>query len=179
MQGHLITYINQLILQLCELSNQTNFEQNLFKMVCTKQTEEKKQTIDRLKQRIGMDLATMFMNYGLTTDIRDMLMDRMQWTATECLEWDEQQEKERGKAPKKAIEAKVYPEKSAIDGWCEETNLSKARCHCIERNMKIPEIDQTSYQVSCLCQTGPRNCTRFQDGSTFSAQSTDNAPGSC
>ena len=94
-QGHLIAYINQLILQLCELSNQTTFEQKLFKMVCTKQTEEKRQTIDRMKQRIGMDLAMMYVNYGMYTDVRDKLMKKMGWTATECIEWDERKREGR------------------------------------------------------------------------------------
>ena len=65
------------------------------KMAHTKQTEERKQTIERLKQRIGMDIAMMYVNYGMTTDVRDRLMERMGWTARECLEWDEQQERER------------------------------------------------------------------------------------
>ena len=75
-------------------------------MVHTKQTEEKRQRIDRLKQRIGMDLAMMYVNYGLTTDVRDKLMERMEWTATECLEWDAQQEKERGKVPRDSLKPK-------------------------------------------------------------------------
>ena len=52
-------------------------------MAHTKQTEEKKQTIDKLKQRIGMDLATMYVNYGMTLDVGDKLVERMGWTARE------------------------------------------------------------------------------------------------
>ena len=47
------------------------------KMAHTKQTEERKQTIKRLKHRIGMDIAIMYINYGMTTDMRGRLMERM------------------------------------------------------------------------------------------------------
>ena len=53
-----------------------------------------------------MDLATMYVNYGLTADVRDKLMERMEWTATECLEWDAQWQKERGKAPRDPLKLK-------------------------------------------------------------------------
>ena len=69
-------------------------------MAHAKQTEVRKETINRLKQRIGLDLATMYVNYGMTLDVCDKLMECMGWTAWECLEWDEQQEKERGKKPR-------------------------------------------------------------------------------
>ena len=62
--------------------------------------------IDRLKQRIGLDLAMIYINCGMFTDVRDKLMERMGWTATECIEWDAQQEKERGKTPRGPLKPK-------------------------------------------------------------------------
>ena len=58
-------------------------------MAHMKQTEVRKETIDKLKQRIGLDLATMYVNYGMMLDVCDKLIEHMGWTAQECLEWDE------------------------------------------------------------------------------------------
>ena len=59
-----------------------------------------------------MDLAMMYVNYGMSLDVRDKLMERMGWTACECLEWDKQQEKERGKALRKPLPPKPLKKKS-------------------------------------------------------------------
>ena len=76
-------------------------------MAYTKKTEVRKETINRLKQRIGLDLAKMYVNYGMTIDVCDKLMEHMGWTATECLEWEEQQEMERGKKPRRPLSPKA------------------------------------------------------------------------
>ena len=86
----------------------------------------------------------------------------------ESLEWDEQQEKEGGKALRKLLSPKPAKKSSMSMAGVKKINSQKARHHCIEGNMKIPEINQTSYQVSCLCQTGQRNHTRFQERAPFS-----------
>ena len=46
-------------------------------MAHTKQTEVRKETIDRLKQRIGLDLATIYVNYGMPLNVHDKLMECM------------------------------------------------------------------------------------------------------
>lgn len=48
----------------------------------------------------------MYVNYGMTTDVRHRLMEKMGCTAWECLQWDSDQLVLRGKAPRNQLVTK-------------------------------------------------------------------------
>ena len=69
--------------------------------------QNKKSTINRLTKAVSIEIVTMYINYGMMTDVRDRLMKKMGWTACECLQWDSEQNVLRGKTPRKQLATKA------------------------------------------------------------------------
>ena len=49
----------------------------------------------------------MYVNYGMMTDVGDRLMEKMVWTACECLKWDSEQNVLKRKTPRKQLATKA------------------------------------------------------------------------
>ena len=49
----------------------------------------------------------MHINYGMTNDVRDRPMEKMEWTTHECLQWDSEQNVLREKTPRKQLATKA------------------------------------------------------------------------
>ena len=85
----------------------------------------------------------MYVNYSLTTDVRDRMMAKMGWTARECLQWDSDQFVLRGKTPGKQLATKAARKQGTPKGGVKKIHRTrlgvKALCE-IRRYQKLTKL---------------------------------------
>ena len=92
---------------------------------------------------IGIEIATMYVNYGMMTDVRDKLMEKMGWTAHECLEWDIKQNVLRGKTPRKQLATKAAKKQGTPEGGVKKIHRTRPgvkALHDIRRYQKFTQL---------------------------------------
>ena len=99
--------------------------------------------INRLGKAIGNKISTIYVNYSLTTDVRDRLMEKMEWTAHECLQLVTDQSVLRGKTPRKQLATKAAGKQGTPKGGVKKINRTRPRVKAlceIRRHQKSTEL---------------------------------------
>ena len=92
----------------------------------------------------------MYVNYGMITDVRDRLMEKMGWTACECLQWDSEQNVLRGETPRKQLAIKAARKQGTPKGGVKKIHRTRPGVKALYELRKYQKLTELLYYFEKL-----------------------------